>query len=78
MRVLHSGSSGIIFNFIDISHNEVQEEASVYSFPTLRLYPANTDRTVTYLDFTDTASFDQIIKFLRNNAKATNFVVDDD
>ena len=27
VRVLHSGSTGIIFNFIDISHNEVQEEA---------------------------------------------------
>ena len=75
MRVLHSGSTGLIFNFIDISHNEVQEEAEVYSFPTLRLYPANTDRSLTWLDFTDTTNFDELIKFLRNNTKATNFVV---
>ena len=78
MRVLHSGSTGLIFNFIDISHNEVQEEAEVYSFPTLRLYPANTDRSLTWLDFTDTTNFDELIKFLRNNTKATNFVVDEE
>ena len=45
VRVLNASSPNLIFSFVDLSHNELQEYAKVYSFPTLRLYPANTDRS---------------------------------
>ena len=37
-RVLHEKSENLIFAFVDLSHNELQEEAKIYAFPTLRLY----------------------------------------
>jgi len=52
VRVLHAQSTGLIFAFVDLTHNELQEEAKIYAFPTLRLYPAGTDRKKTWLGFT--------------------------
>ena len=52
VRVLHAQSPSLIFAFVDLSHNELQEEAKIYSFPTIRLYPAGTDRKHTWLGFT--------------------------
>lgn len=69
VRVLHEKSTNLIFAFVDLSHNELQEEAKIYAFPTLRLYPAHTDRKVTWVGFTENPTYDLLLRFLRANAK---------
>ena len=51
VRVLHAGTPSLVFAFVDLTHNELQQETKVYSFPTLRLYPAGTDRSQTFISF---------------------------
>ena len=41
VRVLHEGSKSLVFAYVDLTYNELQEYAGVFSFPTLRLYPWN-------------------------------------
>ena len=41
VRALHEGSTSILFAYVDLQYNELQEYAQVYSFPTIRLYPVN-------------------------------------
>ena len=77
VRVLHEKSTGIVFAFVDLSHNELQEEAKIFSFPSLRLYPANTDRTRTWINFTQSPTYVLLTKFLKQNAKATELVADE-
>ena len=46
MRVLHEGSKSLVFAYVDLNYNELQETAAVFSFPTLRLYPWDPVNTV--------------------------------
>ena len=64
VRALSTGSENLIFAFVDLTHNELQEEAKVYGFPSLRLYPANTERKLTWLDFTQEPNYGLLLKFL--------------
>ena len=70
VRVLHRDSENIIFAFVDLSHNELQEEAKIYSFPTIRLYPANTDRGQTWIGYQDNTSYAQFRTFLADHSNA--------
>ena len=64
VRVLHRYSSGIAFTYVDMKENELQEIAQAYSFPQIRLYQANTDRTKTWVLNQEDSDYDSMLAFL--------------
>lgn len=78
VRALHEKNPNIVFAFVDLTHNELQDEAKIFAFPTLRLYPANTNRSSTWLGFSQDPTYELLLKFLQQNAKGGEIAQDMD
>ena len=79
VRALHEGSKNLLFAYVDLQYNELQDHAQVYSFPTLRLYPVNPeepDKRQVALNYDQHADFTFFKSFLEQNVRGGEIVVD--
>jgi len=79
VRVLHEGSKSLAFAYVDLTYNELQETAAVFSFPTLRLYPwdpVNAVQKERGVNFEDGPEYYALKKFLEKYATAGEIVPD--
>jgi hypothetical protein len=62
VRVLHEKSLNLKFSYVDLTYNDLQEKASVYHFPQIRLYVFGPKpKEITYNDISD---FRKLIDFI--------------
>ena len=77
--MLHEGSKSLIFAYIDLTYNELQEMVAVFSFPTLRLYPwepVNSAQKERGVNFEEGPEYNALKRFLENYATAGEIVPD--
>ena len=79
VRALREGSTSLLFAYVDLTYNELQETAKVYSFPTLRLYPVNPEepgRRALALNYEGQPDYHSFKAFLEENVKGGPIVAD--
>ena len=81
VRALHEGSKSLLFAYVDLTYNELQEYAVVYSFPSIRLYPKNEnperpEKREVAINFEEQPEYSYFKSFLMKHVKGGEIVAD--